>query len=99
MDVFRAKRASSHPRPALSEKANEVDVGGRYIPLLEEVAAKPCPSGGKWHVDLHTRWGAPLQAGCALYSYLSQSVFNVVLQKSIPTQIRQLIPHISNGQG
>jgi hypothetical protein len=39
----------------LLEKATQVVVGGRYIPQLEEVAAKPCPSGGEWQVDLHTR--------------------------------------------
>ena len=32
-------------------------------------------------------------------SYLTQSVLEVLLQKSIPTQIRQLILSISNGKG
>ena len=30
---------------------------------------------------------------------LTQSFFKVVMQKCIPTQIRQLILHISNGKG
>ena len=33
------------------------------------------------------------------FSYLTQSVFKVVLQKSIPTQIRQLILSVSNSEG
>ena len=33
------------------------------------------------------------------HPYLTQSVFKVVLQKSIPTQIRQRILYISNSQG
>ena len=42
--------------------------------------------------------------GCAPYahvqdSYLTQSVFTVVLQKSIPTQIRQLVLYMSNSEG
>ena len=32
-------------------------------------------------------------------SYLTESVFEVVLQKSIPTQISQLILYISNSKG
>ena len=35
----------------------------------------------------------------ALNAYLSQSVFKVVLQKSILTQIRQLILYISTSKG
>ena len=31
--------------------------------------------------------------------YLTQSVSKVVLQKSIPTRIRHLVPHVSNSQG
>ena len=31
--------------------------------------------------------------------YLTQSVFKVVLQNSIPTQIHQLIPFIHNSEG
>ena len=31
--------------------------------------------------------------------YLTESVYNVVLQKSTPAQIRQLIHYISNGKG
>ena len=36
-----------------------------------------------------------LGAWPTLHFYFTQSVFEVVLQKSIPTQIRQLILHIS----
>ena len=32
-------------------------------------------------------------------SYLTESVYNVVLQKSIPAQIRQLFLYISNDRG
>jgi len=32
-------------------------------------------------------------------SYLTESVYKVVLQKSIPEQIRQLILYISNNKG
>ena len=34
-----------------------------------------------------------------LNTYLTESVYKVVLQKSIPPQIRQLIPYISNDKG
>ena len=37
-------------------------------------------------------WSVPIP-------YLTQSVFQVVLQKSIPTQIRQLILYIRNSKG
>ena len=33
------------------------------------------------------------------YSYLTKSLSQVVLQKSIPTQIRQLLLYISNDEG
>ena len=33
------------------------------------------------------------------HSYLTESIYKVVLQKSIPAQIRQLILYISNNQG
>ena len=37
---------------------------------------------------------------CAVWrGYLTQSVLKVVLQQSIPKQIRQLIPDISNSKG
>ena len=32
-------------------------------------------------------------------SYLTDSVYQLVLQKSIPIQLRQLILHISNSEG
>jgi hypothetical protein len=35
----------------------------------------------------------------APHLYLTQSVFNVGLQQPIPTQIRQLILHISDSEG
>jgi len=34
-----------------------------------------------------------------MHVYLSESVYKVVLQKSIPAQIRQLILYISNNKG
>ena len=43
---------------------------------------------------------ATTAVGLAMATTLShQSVFKVVLQKSIPAQIRQLILHISNNEG
>ena len=40
--------------------------------------------------------GVVFEAHCV---YLTQSVFKVVLQKSIPRQIRQLVLNISDGKG
>ena len=39
------------------------------------------------------------EMGHWLLTYLTQSVFKVVLHESIPTQIRQLILYIINSQG
>jgi len=42
---------------------------------------------------------SPLGSGSGVPPYLTGSVDTVVLQKSIPAQIRQLILHISNNKG
>jgi len=41
----------------------------------------------------------PHTSGVSLHFYLTESVYKVVLQKSIPAQIRQLILHICNNKG
>ena len=41
----------------------------------------------------------PTAAKTSLQPYLTQSIFEVVLQKSIPTRTRQLILYISNSEG
>ena len=42
---------------------------------------------------------SPALPWLAYHSYLTHNVFKVVLQKSIPTQIRQLFIHIINSKG
>ena len=42
---------------------------------------------------------APSPNGLVQHFYLTESVFKIVLQKSIPAQIRQLVLHIGNNQG
>ena len=38
-------------------------------------------------------------ARLSVWSYLTQRVFKVILQKATPTQIRQLVLYISNSKG
>ena len=51
------------------------------------------------HVPQTPRWSPCSPHTDTLLAYLTASVYKVVLQKSIPTQVRQLILYISNNKG
>ena len=77
--------------------------GLRLCHLVHRTIARPT-------VELILPWstfsrGGPVQdpvltpAAAPHHSHLTQSVFKVVLQKSVPTQIRQLVLDISHSKG
>ena len=45
---------------------------------------------------LHGAWGLSVETRLHARAYLTESVYKVVLQKSVPEQIRELIIYIGN---
>ena len=68
----------------------EVPLYGRFVPAVPVAAGTgECRAAAPAQVRIPTAW-------LALGPYLAERVYKVVLQKSIPAQIRQLIPDIKH---